>query len=218
MIAGPKMRTEPLPHNQFFGKIMSNHNSQRKLDIPHCSLAMPGGILDNPFKPAFLMPVEDILRTLSHICRWNGRGNRFFSVLDHSLTLASIVPPEFAMHALVHDFSEAYISDLPQPIKILPEMEWYRQAESNLDARIWKYYAGIENMPQCVWDLDHELALSEANFLGLGGDWSRNAREFPMVTGSTENDFWNFLDEHDLQCGGEIAFFREENAGLSPSA
>jgi len=67
---------------------------------------------------------RDISHALAHLCRWNGHTRVFYSVAQHSCMVADLVPPEFKLAALLHDGTEAYIGDLPRPIKrAMPEYQ-----------------------------------------------------------------------------------------------
>lgn len=74
--------------------------------------------------------IEDIAHALSLLCRFNGHCRGFYSVAEHALHVASLVEPSLALWGLLHDAGEAYLSDLPRPIKsVLPG---YRHAESRV--------------------------------------------------------------------------------------
>lgn len=61
--------------------------------------------------------IEDIAHSLSLLCRFAGHIKSFYSVAEHSLWVAHKVAPQNALSALLHDASEAYLIDLPKPIK-----------------------------------------------------------------------------------------------------
>jgi hypothetical protein len=80
--------------------------------------------------------LEDIAHALSHLCRFTGHTSRFYSVAEHSVWCSRMVHPKFAAHALLHDASEAYLQDIPSPLKHLPEFAFYRAAETRAQKTI----------------------------------------------------------------------------------
>src|SRR5438552_3035736 len=84
--------------------------------------------------------IEDIAHSLSMQCRFNGHSKQFYSVAQHSVLIASWWfgdYPKLAKYALLHDASEAYLSDIPRPLKQLPEFEFYKKAEQLLQDLIY---------------------------------------------------------------------------------
>lgn len=61
--------------------------------------------------------IEDIAHALSMQCRYNGHTREFYSVAEHSVYVASLVPFDYRFAALMHDGAEAYIGDMISPIK-----------------------------------------------------------------------------------------------------
>lgn len=66
--------------------------------------------------------LADIARALSMTCRFGGHVTRYFSVAEHAMNVANHVfnvtgDNELALAALHHDSHEAYIGDLPTPLK-----------------------------------------------------------------------------------------------------
>jgi 5'-deoxynucleotidase YfbR-like HD superfamily hydrolase len=63
--------------------------------------------------------IEDIAHGLAFQCRFNGQTQEFYSVAQHSLIVASLVPAELRLAALLHDAAEAYLGDMVKPLKVL---------------------------------------------------------------------------------------------------
>lgn len=88
-----------------------------------------------PKKSRFTL--ADIAHSLSQQCRFLGHTRVPYSVLDHSMLVFTALrritlAPEFGLAALLHDASEAFIADLPSPLKHLPGMEAYRDMDKAL--------------------------------------------------------------------------------------
>lgn len=76
--------------------------------------------IDNPQPDDF--EIETIAQALAMIPRFCGQTKRFWSVASHSILVSSLCPPEYKLFGLLHDASEAYLTDLPRPIKYHPEI------------------------------------------------------------------------------------------------
>lgn len=74
--------------------------------------------------------ISDIAHALSHQCRFGGHLPYFYSVAQHSLLCYMIANEESKFDALMHDASEAYLLDMPKPIKL--ELPDYNVIEDNL--------------------------------------------------------------------------------------
>lgn len=94
--------------------------------------------------------VEDIAHALSRQCRFGGGVREFYSVAQHSIFVSRLCSSEAAFAGLMHDSAEAYVTDLPTPVKnLLPE---YRKIE----ARVWFAICG-------AFGLAHDLSSSVKN-------------------------------------------------------
>lgn len=75
--------------------------------------------------------IRDIAHSLAMQCRYAGHCCRFYSVAEHCVIMADWLLPRYgkrvALHALLHDASEAYLVDIPRPVK--PYLSGYKAAE-----------------------------------------------------------------------------------------
>ena len=114
--------------------------------------------------------IEDIIHSLSNACRYNGHCNRFYSVAEHSLLTAAIAPSEYVLEALLHDAAEAYITDIPRPLKQLLN-EYTDGLISNMEEHIMTAIHskfGIEShgdMHAQVKMADNSALFVESNYL-----------------------------------------------------
>ena len=105
------------------------------------SIATASGIEFWPLDPRPEdIQIEDIAHALSQQCRFAGHTKQFYSVAEHCVRAADLVPEEHALVALLHDASEAYLVDLPSPVK--HQMPDYVEAESRMQKAIYRW-AGI---------------------------------------------------------------------------
>ena len=91
--------------------------------------------------PEDIDPV-DIANALANLCRFGGHSRGFYSVAQHSVIVCDLLEEQGAtadelMAALLHDAAEAYLGDLPHPIKHRSELgAVFRVAEKQLEAVI----------------------------------------------------------------------------------
>lgn len=91
--------------------------------------------LASPGAPYLRFNLADIALGLSRMPRFAGHTTEPYSVAQHCLMVASLVPPECRLQALLHDASEAYLMDMPSPIKsAFPE---YQALEASVEGEIY---------------------------------------------------------------------------------
>lgn len=79
--------------------------------------------------------LEDIGAALGKICRFGGHAQRFYSVAEHSMRVAELLPPKLAMLGLLHDAAEAYVGDMIQPLK--KGMPAFKEIERGVQNAVW---------------------------------------------------------------------------------
>src|ERR1035437_4738778 len=109
--------------------------------------------------------VEDIAHALAHQCRFGGHASRFYSVAEHSVHVSRLCPPDDAFWGLLHDASEAYLVDLPRPLKLLPEFAPYREAERRLQRAVAVRFGLPPDQPARVTEADDTMLWIEAHSL-----------------------------------------------------
>jgi 5'-deoxynucleotidase YfbR-like HD superfamily hydrolase len=105
--------------------------------------------------------IDDIAHSLAHLCRFLGHTDGFYSVAQHSVTVSELVPARDALWGLLHDAAEAYLGDLPAPIKREPAMSAYRQAEDRLLGVIAAKFALPAGIPESVKQADRIVLATE---------------------------------------------------------
>ena len=106
--------------------------------------------------------IEDIAHALSHQCRFAGHCREFYSVAQHSVLVSQNVPSGVALWGLMHDAAEAYLVDLPRPIKRFCEMgRLYREIEERLMGCICERFGMVPEMPEAVHHMDTVLLMTE---------------------------------------------------------
>jgi hypothetical protein len=118
--------------------------------------------------------IEDIALALANKCRFGGHTD-FYSVAEHSVLVALRLPPGLQLAGLLHDASEAYLGDIPSPIK--DELPDYRALE-NINQSAIEYKFGLsltEDDYRKVKHADLQALRTEAFYLipskGEGPGW-----------------------------------------------
>lgn len=110
--------------------------------------------------------IADVAHSLSLQCRFNGHCREFYSVAEHSVRVSRVLPVErgLALWGLLHDAAEAYLSDLPRPVKM--QVPLFEQAEDRLLEVIVRHFGLTEfPMPPEVKRADDTLLATECRDL-----------------------------------------------------
>lgn len=128
----------------------------------------------NKYFPPFdakpeLICLEDIAHALSNQCRFSGHTKRFYSVAEHAWLCSYYAPVHLAAEALMHDAAEAYLIDIPRPLKMyvqffisdVRQFSYYQAEESLLKVIGDKYELKLHPQSETVTKLDNTLLVRE---------------------------------------------------------
>jgi hypothetical protein len=107
--------------------------------------------------------IEDIAHALSLLCRFGGHCRKFYSVAEHSARVSEACDPTDAMWGLLHDASEAYLVDVPRPIK--GYLVGYREIEAQVQRAVCEHFGLSVEQPDSVSVADSVLLHTEARDL-----------------------------------------------------
>jgi hypothetical protein len=119
-----------------------------------------------------MLRAGDIAAALSHQGRFAGHTRRFYSVAEHSVRVSWLLierhpdRPDLHLWGLLHDASEAYLVDLPRPLKQLPGLgEAYLAVERAVMAAVCQRWGLAAEMPPEVRHADDVLLATERRYL-----------------------------------------------------
>jgi hypothetical protein len=115
--------------------------------------------------------IEDIAHALSLLCRANGHIVHFYSIAQHSINCANEAKAygysaRIQLACLIHDASEAYISDITRPVKYY--LSEYKVIEKRLQEVIYTRFLGEppnSNEFECVNQIDNDMLIHEFDAL-----------------------------------------------------
>ncbi len=157
------------------------------------------------------LEIVDVAHALSHQCRYAGHCRYFYSVAQHSLLVSEHVPAEHALWGLLHDATEAYLVDLPKPLK--QAMPIYGEIEKRLMAVICERWGLPPDEPDAVKLVDRRILADEAKKL-LGpvpADWGHTDPPLgiDIVPMTSIEAKWRFLERFEdllkLRTAGIVA-------------
>lgn len=131
------------------------------------------------YNPRF--DIIDIAHSLSNLCRFAGHVTKFYSVAEHSLNVANHLPKDLFLTGLLHDASEAYMVDIPKPLKkYLPQ---YKEMEYYLQIKLSEFFDLPWPWSEEVYKVDWMMTITEAKNLMLdrGDIWTDDEPFFDDV-------------------------------------
>lgn len=115
--------------------------------------------------------IEDIAHALSLMTRANGHYRQFYSVAQHCVNCALEAQSRgysrrVQLACLLHDAAEAYIADIPRPVK--RQLTGFAEIEEQILGIIWQRF-GLDDMTDDEWDAVKSVddALMHAEFEAL---------------------------------------------------
>jgi hypothetical protein len=156
--------------------------------IEGCTILVASGHYVNPMAlRADDVRIEDIAHALGNQCRYSGHTREFYSVAQHSVLVAGLLekaeePREIVLYGLLHDAAEAYLVDLPRPLKRDSALgEAYQAAEERCLRAVMCHFGLHRPEPRCVREADLTLLATERRDLMPGDDvWAVIADVEPL--------------------------------------
>lgn len=163
-----------------------------------------------PFDPKpEMIRIEDIAHALSHIPRYSGHTIKPYYVGDHCLRVseecgkqpADIGRSVVALQGLLHDAAEAYLLDIPSPLKGM--YTGYREAENRLLKVIFEAFNVPYPPSPIVKEVDRKMLLPERRDLLVHTDWwvggtFPSYKEYPVIKPLTHRQAkMKFLERFD---------------------
>jgi 5'-deoxynucleotidase YfbR-like HD superfamily hydrolase len=156
--------------------------------------------------------IMDIAHALSNQCRFAGHTLRNYSVAEHSIYVSKLCDPQDALDGLLHDAPEAYLVDLPRPIKNSPGFEAYHVAERDVHYAVSKAFGTKEVIPVSVHFADIHLSYTEArDLMSPEQQWfkSEDCYKFHIPTDERKasevrdeflDRFYELVNKKDMRC------------------
>jgi len=177
-------------------------------DLGECVLGTHVGKFIDIINPnPDLIEIEDIATGLSRAARFGGQSQEPYYVAEHSVCVALYVrdqggDPNTMLAALLHDAAEAYMGDMPSPIKqFIPQfceiedrlkdaiMSRFGVVSSNVDWSLVKEgdvasfcAEAALHMPQCEFNINCEL-------------YNKAVMMTPMLQNQAKHFFLDWYDE-----------------------
>lgn len=134
-----------------------------------------------------MLDISDIAHALSMQCRYNGHVPTFYSVAEHSVRVAMRLEligesAKVCLAGLLHDGAEAYIGDMVNPMKRIPDLgQLFKSYEEAIEYTIQERWGvPLVPMPTVVkeadeyvyaWEVEH---IRTSNFAGWPNRYAFN--------------------------------------------
>lgn len=147
--------------------------------------------------------IRDIAHALAMTCRFGGHCKQFYSVAQHSVLMYRAASTPSKVRALMHDAAEAYIGDMPRPIKHDEKCRVFGMIESRIEQAICEHFGlPFQIVNAEVKDLDNRILIDEREQImapvAYEGGWPDvKPLGVTIEQWSPERARWEFLDAWD---------------------
>ena len=158
--------------------------------------------------------IDDIAHALGNLCRYGGHCKEFYSVAEHSILttqIAATIDPSNSIRllllCLLHDAAEAYLIDVPRPVKI--QLPAYNAIEEKVMKVIYEHFdmePPTNEEKTFVKRMDNIALHTEAKYLmpsqGLNWRITEQAYEREITTPlrpKSASNFWKSIVEKALK-------------------
>lgn len=160
--------------------------------------------------------LEDIAHGLAFVNRFNGHTRFPYSVASHSMKvagqMAAIDGYELdlrycvrQLYCLLHDASEAYLGDVPRPLKRLDAFAAYRDAERRLQRMIYRAFdLDPDDEPLELKEIDRRMLRTEQRQLMPPPAHGEERREEPYEVVLTAQDPIDVREIFLMECRATI--------------
>lgn len=130
--------------------------------------------------------IHDIAYALARIPRYNAHTDRPWSVAQHCMFVASMLPIDIAIYGLLHDAHEYVIGDISTPLKRVLGRERISELELSIDKAIYQAVGLAHRDDGARPDIDVESAVVMADH----DAYISESREFMYVTPANALKVW----------------------------
>lgn len=158
----------------FIQKVTDLETGREIFDPEEAWIQTYSGMRINPTKPnEASINLQDIAHALARQCRFSGHVKDYYSVAQHSVLVSHLCDSKDALAGLLHDASEAYLVDIPAPLKRSGKFDAYLEFEKAMQDVICKKFSLLEAEPESVKKADKLILATEARdmLLKKRSDW-----------------------------------------------
>lgn len=171
-----------------------------------------GQLIDIMNPTADMIRLEDIALALSHVCRFGGQVNHFYSVAQHSVLVSYLCDQKHAMCGLMHDAAEAYIGDVIKPLKnILGDV--YEDIETKFTYAIFDKFGLDPDAIKNIEQADKQALQIEHDYLrGIDTETlNKTLKSYGLISGA-----WSSFTSRSGFMGryADILFYYSDFAGI----